>query len=121
MRNVRLLTSASSDTDRPATESEMGPAWVGPSAQSHSGYPTAAMFHGLSLGDGPIPGATVGNLSRATAIAAAWPAVMRGWFPRPEKVSERNWGAIGGVPQPALLTLGSRVCTQRVYAAALRS
>src|SRR4029453_5599230 len=117
MRKVRLLTSASKDTDKPATESETGPTRVGPSAQSHKGYPTAAIFHGLSSGDGPMPGAIAGRWRRGGAIWAASAAVTRGLFPRPENVSEANSGAVGGVgglPQPALFKLGLKVRTQRL-------
>src|SRR5512133_1756239 len=116
IRKVKLLTFASRETDRPATESDTGPIWVGPSAHSHSGYPTAAIFQGLSVGDRPMPGAIVGSCRRATAMAAACPAVI-GRFPGRLNASVRNCGAVGAVgmlPQPTGFEPGSNVSTHRL-------
>ena len=63
-----------------------------------------------------MPGAIVGSWRRATAIAAAWPAVIAG-FPGPEKLSVLNIGAVGAVgllPQPPGLVLGLNVTTHRL-------
>ena len=44
---------------------------AGPSTQSHSGYPTAAIPHSLMLGSGPTFATGIGMFSLATAARAA--------------------------------------------------